>query len=99
MGLNMKNMMIALLSILILGLNISCLKKQNLEEQNLGPVVAASEVQEKMGEAIGVLDFGAIRANEYSSLTSSITLEDSQNIKRFKQDLRVKAITNTSTEF
>ncbi len=95
----MKNMLIALLSVLILGLNTSCLKKQNLEDQNLGPVVAASEVQEKMGEAIGVLDFGAIKVNESSSLISSITLEDSQNIKRFKQDLRVKSITNTQTEF
>lgn len=69
----MKNMLVALLSLLILSLNTSCLKKQNLEDQNLGPVVAASEVQEKMGEAIGVLDFGAVKVNESSSLTSSIT--------------------------
>lgn len=99
MGFNMNNMLIALSSFLILGFNISCLKKQNLDDQNLGPVVAASEVQEKMSEAIGVLDFGDIKVNEFSSVTSSITLEDSQNIKLFKQDLRVKSITNTSTEF
>lgn len=95
----MKNIFITLGSILILSLNISCLKKQNLEDQNLGPIVAPAEVQQKLGDAIGALDFSTIKVNEYNSLSSSITLEDSQNIKRFKQDLRVKSITNTATEF
>lgn len=95
----MKNIFIILCSIFILGLNISCLKKQNLEEQNLGPAVAANDIQQKMGEAVGALDFASVKVNEYSSITSTITLEDSQNIKRFKQDLRVKSITNTQAEF
>ncbi len=95
----MKNILITLSAVLVLGLNISCLKKQNLEEQNLGPVVAAKDVQQAMGDAVGVLDFGKIKVNEFSSVLSTITLEDSQNIKRFKQDLRVKSIVNTQTEF
>lgn len=95
----MKNVLILFSAILTLGLNISCIKKQNLEEQNLGPAVDAAEVQQKMSESIGELNFGDVKVNEFSSVLSTITLEDSQNIKRFKQDLRVKAITNTQTEF
>jgi len=95
----MKNIFILLFATLILGLNISCLKKQNLEDQNLGPAVSANDVQKKMGEAVGTLDFASVKVNEYNSILSTITLEDSQNIKRFKQDLRVKAITNTQAQF
>lgn len=97
MGFNMIQKSILFLTV-ILSFS-SCLKKQNLEEQNLGPAVQATEVQTKMNEAIGELNFGTVRMNESSSITSSITLEDSQNIKRFKQDLTVKSITNTETEF
>jgi hypothetical protein len=95
----MKNMLITLFAILVLALNISCLKKQNLEDQNLGPAVTAKDVQDKMSESIGELDFGTVKVGEANSLMSSITLEDTQNIKRFKQDIRVKSITNTQTEF
>ncbi len=95
----MKNNFILFCSAFVVILNISCLKKQNLEDQNLGPAVTANDVQQKMGEAIGTLNFGDIKVGEFNSVTSTITLEDSQNIKRFKQDLRVKAITNTEAEF
>jgi hypothetical protein len=95
----MKNYYLLVIGTLILALNTSCLKKQNLEDQDLGPAVEANEVQQKMGEAIGSLNFGDIHVGEFSSVNSTITLEDSQSIKRFKQDLRVKAITNTETEF
>jgi hypothetical protein len=99
LGFDMKNILTTLSAVLVLGLNISCLKKQNLEEQNLGPVVSATEVQQKMGEAIGVLDFGTLKIGESNSVLSSVTLEDSQNIKIFKQDITVLRITNTQAEF
>ena len=98
LGFDMNNIFVALFAMLILAINISCLKKQNLEDQNLGPVVTPAEVQQKMGEAIGELNFGDMKIGEFSSVVSSITLEDSQNIKLFQQDLTITAFPVTETE-
>lgn len=72
----------------------SCLKKQNLEDANLGPIVNADEVESKMAEGIGGLDPADINRNESSNVTAVTTYEDSQSIKLFSQAINVNSITD-----
>lgn len=75
----------------------SCMKKQNLEDSNLGPAVSADEVESKMAEGIGVLDPDDINRNESSSLMAVTTYEDSQSVKLFSQSLIVNSIVVSET--
>lgn len=77
---------------------ISCLKKQNLEDANLGPAVSADEVESKMADGIGVLNPDDINKNEASNLTAVTTYEDSQSVKLFSQSLIVNSITSDTTK-
>lgn len=76
----------------------SCLKKQNLEDSNLGPAISADEVESKMAEGIGVLDPDDINRNEASSLQAVTTYEDSQTVKLFTQSLIVNSIVSDATK-
>lgn len=76
----------------------SCMKKQNLEDSNLGPAVSADEVESKMAEGIGTLDPDDINVNESSSLTAVTTYEDSQSVKLFSQSLIVNSITSDTAK-
>lgn len=67
----------------------SCLKKQNLDESNLGPAVNADDVQSKMSDAAGNYGWEQINKNEINTFTSSMILEDNQVTKRYKQDIIV----------
>lgn len=67
---------------------VSCLKKQNLEDTG-GPTANAKTVQEKMGEGAGDLNSVQIRVNETSSMTQVTTFADTQTIKVFTQSLAV----------
>ncbi len=75
----------------------SCMKKQNLEDSNLGPAVSADEVESKMAEGIGVLTPDDINRNESSSLMAVTTYEDSQSVKLFSQSLIVNSIVSDTT--
>lgn len=102
MGLGMGfNMKLKTLFVLISATFLfnSCLKKQDLESQDLGPAIANEEIQSKMDEAIGELNLAELNVNESNIITSSITLEDNQNIKRSKQELLVKAINISENDF
>ena len=74
-----------------LTVNISCLKKQDLSEQNLGPAADPQEVQKQMGDAIGVLDYNDIKENESYSIFTSATLEETQSLSLARQSVRVLA--------
>lgn len=76
----------------------SCLKKQNLEDANLGPAVSADEVETKMAEGIGYLDPADINTNESSVITAITTYEDSQSVKLFSQSLIVNSIVSDATK-
>lgn len=73
----------------ILSMNISCLKKQNLDEQHLGPAADPMEVQKQMGDAIGVLDYNDVKEGESFSLFTSAILEDTQSLSLARQSVRV----------
>ena len=78
----MKNNFILFCSAFVVILNISCLKKQNLEDQNLGPAVTANDVQQKMGEAIGTLNFGDIKVGEFKTASKRISRNNNSQIHR-----------------
>lgn len=96
MGLSMKKtglyVTIAFISFLLLS---SCLKKQDLDSQDLGPAINNDELQNKMGESIGSLSYSDIRKNEISSFTATTIFEETQVNKRYKQDLFVTNVTDT----
>lgn len=95
---NYSKSLITLTCTFVLLTQTSCLKKQNLEESNLGPAISADEVEQKMAEGIGNLDPNDVRKNESSSLTAFTTYEDSQTLKIFSQSLIVNTITSSTTK-
>lgn len=94
LGFYMKSQLIIALTAILLLTQTSCLKKQNLEDANLGPAVSADSVEEKMATGIGNLDPADINKNEASNLSAVTTYEDSQSIKLFSQSIVVNSISN-----
>jgi len=89
----LKQLIIVLTALFVVFTQTSCLKKQNLEDANLGPIVNADEVESKMAEGIGGLDPNDINRNESSNVTAVTTYEDSQSVKLFSQAINVSSIT------
>jgi hypothetical protein len=97
MGFSMKNTIRLYLVIIISFATLSsCLKKQNLDEQDLGPIISSDELQSKMGDSIGSLSYDDIRKNEINSIIASTTFEETQKSNRYKQDLYVTQLTDTA---
>lgn len=90
----LKQLIIVLTALLVVLTQTSCLKKQNLEDANLGAIVDADEVESKMAEGIGGLDPADINRNESSNVTAVTTYEDSQSVKLFSQAIIVNSITD-----
>lgn len=76
---------------------LSCLKKQNLEEFDLGPAVDANVVQNEMITGVGSFNINSIKINELSQVTAVTTYEDAQTIKVFNQSISVDAMSSTTT--
>lgn len=90
----LKQLIILATTVLVAFTQTSCLKKQNLEDANLGPAVDADVVETKMAEGIGGLDPNDINRNESSNLMAATTYEDSQSVKLFSQTISVNSVTN-----
>lgn len=90
----LKQLIIVLTALFVVFTQMSCLKKQNLEDANLGPAVDADVVETKMAEGIGGLDPNDINRNESSNLMAATTYEDSQSVKLFSQTISVNSVTN-----
>jgi hypothetical protein len=95
---NFSKLIIIVVLALVAFTQTSCLKKQNLQDANLGPAVSADEVESKMAEGIGNLDPADISRNESSNLTAITTYEDSQSVKLFSQSLIVNSIVSDTTK-
>lgn len=76
----------------------SCLKKQNLEESNLGPSIDAATVEKVMSDGFGDFNLNDLNVNEYSSTTNTATYEDSQTIKVSTKSITYKNTTYTASE-
>ncbi|MBC7752836.1 MAG: hypothetical protein H7Z71_01270 [Moraxellaceae bacterium] len=76
----------------------ACMNKQDLDSQDLGPVISSDELQNKMSDSIGTLSYRDINKNEISIMTAISIFEETQANKRYKQDLFVTNITETPTQ-
>lgn len=99
MGFSMKNNYRTLLAFLVsCTLLHSCMKKQDLDSQDLGPAINSDELQNKMSDSIGNLNYSDINKNEISTFTATTIFEETQVNKRYKQDLFVTNVTETPTK-
>ena len=73
----------------------ACMKKQDLDSQDLGPAINSDELQSKMSDSIGILNYADIHKNEINSFTATTIFEETQVTKRYKQDLFVTGVTET----
>jgi hypothetical protein len=100
---NMKKLIICTAAVALLLTQTSCLKKQNLEDNNLGPAVDANSIQQSMSDAAGGLYLDDARVHEANALMAATTFEDAQTIKLFSQVFTIDSITasgaNTAMNF
>lgn len=91
----MKCKLLFLIFFLSLFTTTSCLKKQNLDEEDLGPALKPLEVTKALGQAFGSYNYNDIKKNEFTSLMLSQKIQDSlvQNIEQ--QGIAVDAVANS----
>ena len=91
----MKNIVILLIFCLSLMTITSCLKKQNLDDEDLGPAVQPLEVTKALGQAFGKYNYTDIKKNEFTSLMLSRRFQDSlvQNVEQ--QGITVDNVANS----
>lgn len=86
----------SLVTLVALGIlfGASCLKKQDLQIDDLGSVVAAEEITSALGDAFGPINYNDMKPNEFSSIVVSQRLQDGpvQNIEQ--QDVTILSINN-----
>lgn len=72
----------------------SCLKKQDLHSEDLGPAVAAIEVTRALGQGFGSFDFNEIKPNEFTSLLLTQKIQDSVTQSIEQQGITVENSVN-----
>lgn len=96
MGFSMKNNLRGIIILFIsCTLLHACMKKQDLDSQDLGPAINSDDLQNKMSDSIGILNYGDLNKNEISTFTATTIFEETQINKRYKQELFVTNIVDT----
>ncbi len=80
----------------ILTTNTSCLKKQNLDEEDLGPAFDPTELSQAMSAGYGSLDYSLLKPNEYSSYVLTQKIQDSSFNTLEQQDITIISLDNTA---
>ena len=72
----------------------SCLKKTDLQVDDLGATVAADDIASALGNAFGPINYNDMKPNEFSSIVVSQKIQDGavQNIEQ--QDVTLTALNN-----
>ena len=73
----------------------SCLKKQNLDDDDLGAPIAPMELTKALGSGYGSYDYNEIKANEFTSIMVSQRIQDSVTQNLQQQGITVKQVANT----
>lgn len=91
----MKKILLFCLSVGFLFTTTSCLKKQNLDDDNLGPAIAPMELTKTLGAGVGSYSYNDIKTNEVNTVLVSQRIQDSvvQNLEQ--QTITVKQVSNT----
>jgi hypothetical protein len=95
MGFNMKKLFLVGLSLSFLLMTTSCLKKQDLSDDNLGPAIDSLELTKALGSAVGTYDYNDIKKNEFTSLLISQRIQDSVVTNIEQQGITVQNAVNT----
>jgi hypothetical protein len=102
LGFNMiisKKQKLSLLGIIVafILLGASCLKRQDLQVEDLGSTIDSEQMAIVLGDAFGDVDYNAIRVNEHTDIILSQRLQDGapQNIEQ--QEILVKELENAAT--
>jgi hypothetical protein len=102
LGFNMiisKKQKLSLLGIIVafILLGASCLKRQDLQVEDLGSTIDSEQMAIVLGDAFGDVDYNAIRLNEHTDIILSQRLQDGapQNIEQ--QEILVKELENAAT--
>lgn len=87
--------LLSLFILIMVTTSTSCLKKQNLEDDDLGPAIEPQSLTTAMLEGFGSLNYGAIKANEFSSYVLTQKIQDSYLDTIEQQDLTIQSSTDT----
>ena len=80
----------------MLAFNTSCLKKQDLNKEDLGPAFTHQELSKAMADGFGTLDYGSIKANEFSTFVLTQRIQDSFMQTVEQQDMTITKSTITA---
>ncbi len=78
---------------LSLAFSTSCLKKQDLNKEDLGPVFTPQELSKTMTDGFGTVDVAEIKQNEFSSLVVTQRIQDSFMQTVMQQDMTISKAT------
>lgn len=94
-GVTRKRLVLSLIAVGI-ATAASCLKKTDLQVDDLGSAVQAEDIALALDDAFGPVDYNAIKANEMTDLVISQRIQDGavQNLQ--EQNITVKGIENVS---
>ena len=70
----------------------SCLKKQDLTQENLGDVVPAAAVAAALGEGFGAINYSDMKVGEVSSLVLSQKVQDGIAQTLEQQDVTLQTV-------
>jgi|GEM_PF-4579729 len=78
-------------------LGASCLKKQNLEIENLSAPVPPEQIAAALSEGFGVINYNDIKVNEKTSIVLSQTIQEGGVQVLEQQDVTIQGVNNNST--
>ncbi len=80
------------LAIFVTTINTSCLKKQNLTDDNLGPAIDPNAVTEAFDGGVGPYSYSDIKTGEYTSFVLTQRIQDSYTITLEQQDITIRGV-------
>lgn len=93
MGLDMNRVIsLALLPLLM----TACLKKQDLDDPQVGPAMSPDEVTQSMMSDVGAFGLDEMKQGEYSSMVQSQIIEETSVKQLFQQDVYVDKVSTVN---
>lgn len=95
MGLDMKKILTSLLLISVLA-SASCMKKQDLDSEDLGPAVASVELTKALASGFGPYDYNDIKTNEFNNLLLTVRIQDTVTQPLEQQGITIQKKTDSA---
>lgn len=78
-------------------ISASCLKKQNLIEENMSAAVPPTQIATAISEGFGLINYSDMKPNEMSSIVLTQSIQDGTPQTLEQQDVTIQKVNNTST--